>query len=135
MSGLQLGDDSIPETDPKPDNVISGGPRPSSDTQNQSAQQPLSSTPTWPLPEPQHGSDVSAMASSEQLGSTIHAAHDSTTSISGFGGVSDIFPGDASSSVPAIQPTGPNVSESVTDSDMVQDPVGENDVAMDKFCS
>ena len=125
MSGLQLGDDSVPETDPKPDNVTSGGPGPSSDTQIPSAQQPLSSTPTQPLTEPQHGSNVSATASSEQLGSTIHTAHDSTTSVSGFEGASDMFHGDASSSIPAVQPTGPNVS------DMVQDPAREKDVNMD----
>ncbi len=43
MSGLQLGDNSLPETDPKPDNVTSCGPGPSSDNQNPSAQ-----TPLWP---------------------------------------------------------------------------------------
>ncbi len=71
------------------------------------------------------------MASSEQLGNTIHAAHDSTTSVSGFEGASDIFHGDASSNIPAVQPMGQNVSESATDSDMVQDPACDQDVDMD----
>ncbi len=53
MFGLQLGDRSIPETDPKPDNVTSGGPGPFSDDQNPSAQAPLSSTPNKPLTEQQ----------------------------------------------------------------------------------
>ncbi len=132
MSGLQLGDSSIPETDPKPDNHVTwGGPGPSSDHQNPSAQHPLSSTPTRPLPEPQNDLSVSGTASSEQLGSTIHTAHGSTTSVQGFDSASIIFHGDASSSVPAVQPTGPNVSESVTNSDVVQDSPRDEDVAMD----
>ncbi len=131
MSGLQLGDKSIPETDPKPDNVTSGGPGPLSDSQKPSTQLPMSRTPNKPLPELQDGSNVSATASSEQLGSTIHAAHDSTTSVSGFESASDIFHGDTSSNVPDAQQTGSNMSESVTDSDMVQDPAHEENVDMD----
>ncbi len=131
MSGLQLGDSSIPEMDPKPDNVTLGGPRPSSDNQNPSAQQPLSSTPNRPLMEPQDSSNVLATASSELLGSTIHAAQDSTTSVPGLESASDIFQGDASSNVPAVQSTGPNVSKSVTNADMVQDSTREEDVDMD----
>ncbi len=107
MSGLQLGDGSIPEMDPKPEKVASGGPGPFSDPQNPSAQQPLSSTPTRPLREPQHGSDVSATASSELLGSTIHAAHDSTTSVLGFESASDLFRGESGSNIPAVKINGP----------------------------
>ena len=131
MSGLQLGDKSIPEMDPKPNNVTSGGPGLLSNGQDLIAQAPLSSTPNKPLSELQDSSNVSATASSEQLGSTIHTAHDSTTSVSGFESASDIFHRAASSNVPAAQPMGPNVSESATDSDMVQDPAHEQDVEMD----
>ena len=128
MSSLQLGDDPISEMDPKPDNITSGGPGPSSDNQNPSVQQPLSSTPTRPLTEPQNSSTILATPSSELLGSTVHAAHDSTTSVSGFEGASNIFHRDSSSSVPAVPPTGPNVSQSVTNSDVVQDPSHDGDV-------
>ncbi len=115
MSSLQLRDDSVPEAGPKPDNVTSGGPGPVSDNQNPATQQPLSSTPTRPHTEPQNDLSVSATVSSEQLGSTIHAAHDSTMSVPGFDSASNISLVDASSSIPAVQSTGPNVSESVTD--------------------
>ncbi len=117
--------------DPKPNNVTSGGPRPLSENQIPSAHHPLNSTPNRPLSEPQNDLIVSATASSEQLGSTILTAHDSTTSVQGFESVSDIFHGDASSGVPAAQQTGPNVSELVTDSEMAQDPAREKDVDMD----
>ncbi len=131
MSGLKLGDDSVPEMDPKPENITSGGPDPSSDSQNPATQQPLSSTPARPLTEPQNNLNVSPTASSEQLGSTIHTAHDSTTSLTGFESASNIFLGDASSSIPAVQSTGPNVSESVTDPNMGQGLSQEEDNAMD----
>ena len=131
MSGLQLGDNPIPRADPKLDNVILGGPGLSSDNQHPSARQPLSSTPNKPLTELQDSSNVSATVSSELLGSTIHAAHDSTTSVPGFESASDLFRRDASSNILAVQPMGPNVSESVTDPDMAQDPAREENVDMD----
>ncbi len=131
MSGLHLGDGSVSETDPKTENITSGGPGPSSDFPNPATQQPLSSTPTQPLPEPQNDLSVSATASSKQLASTIHAAHDSTTSMSGFDSASNIFHGEASSSIPAVQPTGPNLSESVTDPGEGQGSPHTEDNAMD----
>ena len=131
MSGLQLGDNPNPETDPKPYNVTSGGPGLLSDGQNPSAQAPLSSTPNKPFQELPNVSSVSATASSKQLSSTIHTAHDNTTSVQGFESASNIFHVDASSNILAAQQMGPNVSESVTDSDMVQDPAHEEDVDMD----
>ncbi len=121
MSNLQLRDDSVPGTDPGLDNITSGGPGPNPDNQNPATQQPLSSTPNRPLQEPQSNLSVSATVSSDQLGSTIHAAHDSTTSLTGYDSASNIFHTDASSSIPAVQPTGPNVSESVTDPGMEQE--------------
>ncbi len=118
MSGLQLGNHSIPEMDPKSDKVTSGGSGPLSENQNPSAQPPMSSTPNKPFQELQNVSPVSATVSSEQLGSTINAAHGSTTSVPGFESASDIFHGDASSDVLAAQQMGPDMSESVTDSEM-----------------
>ena len=131
MSHLQLRDDTASDADPKPENVTPGGPGPSSDSQNPATQQPLSSTPARPLTEPQNNLNVSATASSEQLGSTIHAAHDSTTSLTGFDSASNIFLGETSSSVPAVQSTDPNPSESIADPDMEQDPSREGEDAMD----
>ncbi len=131
MSNLQLRDDTASEMDPKPENVTPGGPGPSLDLGNPATQQPLSSTPARPLMEPQNNLNVSATASSEQLGSTIHTAHDSTMSLTGFESASNIFLGEASSSIPAVQSTGPNVSKSVTDPDLEQDPSREGDNAMD----
>ncbi len=93
MSGLRLGDDSVPETDPKPEDGTSDGPGPSPDVSNPSAQQPLSSTPNKPLTEQPTSSDISATASSEQLGSTIPAATDSTMSVTGFESASGFFLG------------------------------------------
>ncbi len=124
-------DDTASETDPKLENTTSGGPGSVSDNQNLATQQPLSSTPTRPLTEPQNDLSVSPTASSKQLGSTIHAAHDSTTSLTGFDSAANIFLGDASSSIPAVQSTGPNVSESVTDPNLGQDHSQKEDDAMD----
>ena len=118
MSGLQLGDQMTAGTDPKPGNLTLGGPGPHSDGQTPSAQPPMSSTPNKPFQELQNVSPVSATVSSEQLGSTINAAHGSTTSVPGFESASDIFHGDASSDVLAAQQMGPDMSESVTDSEM-----------------
>ena len=53
MSGLQLGDGPILETDPKPNNVTLGGPGPLSESQHSPAQLPMSSTPNKPPPPPQ----------------------------------------------------------------------------------
>ncbi len=96
-----------------------------------STQPLLNNTPNKPLTELQDSSNVSATVSSELLGSTIHAAHDSTTAVPGFESASDLFRGDSGSNVLAVQPTGPNVSGSTTDSDMVQDPAREKDIEMD----
>ncbi len=115
MSSLKLRDDSVPEVDPKPEDTTSGGPGPSPDSQNPATQQPLSSTPARPLTEPQNDLNVSATVSGERLGSTIHAGPGSTTSLTGYDSASSIFHTDASSNIPAIQPTGPNASESVPD--------------------
>ena len=131
MSNLQLRDDSVPETDPKPENGTPGGPGPSPDVQNPATQQPLSSTPNRPLEEPTNNLNVSATASSDQLGSTIHTAHDSTMSVPGFESASNIFLGDASSNIPAGQSTGPNVSESGADPNKEQDSSQQGDDAMD----
>ena len=131
MSGLQLGEGSVPGTDPKPENVTSGGPGPSPDVSNPSAQHPLSSTPNKALTEQPSSSDVSATASSEQLGSTIPAAPNSTLSATGFDSASDLFLGESSSNVPAVQPTDPGVSGSADDSEMTQDPAREKEVEMD----
>ncbi len=122
MSGLKLGDDAVSETDPTPENVTSGGPGPSSDPQHPATQQPLSSTPARPLTEPQNNLNVSATASSDQLGSTIHTAHDSTTSLTRFESASNIFLGNTSSGILAVQSTVPNVSESVNDPNVGQEP-------------
>ncbi len=131
MSGLQLGDNPIPETDPKPDNLTLGAPGPSSDGQNPSAHPPISSTPLKLQQEHPDGSNVSATASSEHLGSTIHAAHDSTTSVPGFESASVDFHRDASSSVPPTHQAGPGVSEAVSDTEMGQDITREVDTDMD----
>ena len=131
MSNLQLGDDTASEMDPKLENTTSGGPGLSSDLQDPATQQPLSSTPNRPLQEPQNNLSVSATVSNEQIGSTIHTAHDSTMSVPGFESASNIFLGDASSSIPAGQSTGPNVSESVTDPNTEQDSSQQEDDAMD----
>ncbi len=131
MSGLQLGDNSVPEMGPRPENVTSCGPGPSPDVSNPPAQHPLSSTPNKPLTEQPHSSDVSATASSEQLGSTIPAASNSTLSATGFESAADLFLGESSSNVPAVQSTDPGVSGSVGDSEMAQDPAREKEVEMD----
>ncbi len=131
MSGLQLGDDSIPETGPRPENVTLGGPRPSPDASNPAAQHPLSSTLNKPLTEQPNSSYVSATASSEQLSSTIPAAPKSTLSATGFESASDLFLGETSSNVPAVQSTDPGVSGSVGDSEMLQDPARESEAEMD----
>ncbi len=131
MSNLQLRDDTASEMDPKLENTTSGGPGPSSDFQDPATQQPLSSTPNRPLKEPQNNLNVSATTSSDQLGSTIHTAHDSTMFVPGFESASNIFLGDASSNIPAGQSTGPNVSESVTDPNKEQDSSQQDDDAMD----
>ncbi len=115
MSNLQLRDDSVSETDSKPENGTPGGPGPSPNVQNPATQQPLSSTPVRPPTEPQNDLNVSATVSGERLGSTIHAGPGSTTSLTGYDSASSIFHPDASSNIPAVQPTGPNVSESVLD--------------------
>ncbi len=92
MSNLQLTDDVASEMDPKLENTISGGPGP----------QPLSSTPNRPLLEPPNNLNVSATTSSDQLGSTIHAGHESTMSLTGYDSASNIFHTDASSNIPAV---------------------------------
>ncbi len=131
MSGLQLGEDSVPGTGPLPENVTPGGPGLSPDVSNPAAQQPLSSTPNRPLTEQPTSSNVSATASSEHLGSTISAAPDGTLSTTGFESASDLFLGETSSNVRAVQSTGPGVSGSVDDSEMVQDPAREGVSDMD----
>ena len=131
MSNLQLRDDTASETDPKPENTTSGGPGPSSDLPDPATQQPLRSTPNRPLEEPQNNLSVSATASSDQLGSTIHTAHDSTMSTPGLESASNICLGDASSNIPVGQSTSPSVSKSVTDPNKEHDSSQQDDDAMD----
>ena len=131
MSGLQLGDHPTPEMGPKSDNLTSGGPGPHSDSQNLSARPPMSSTPLKPIQELQNVSAVSVNASSEHLGSTIHAAHDSTTSVQGFESAAADFHRDVSSNVTPVRQAGLGVTESASEAEMGQDVTREVDTDMD----
>ncbi len=81
--------------------------------------------------DPQNLTAVSATVSSENLGSTIHATHNSTPSAHGYDSASDVFHGDASSNVPPVQPSSQGTSESIKESEMMQDVTREKDTAMD----
>ncbi len=117
--------------DPEPNNLTSDGPGPHPDGQNLSVQPPMSSTPNKPLQELQNVSSVSATTSSEQLGSTIHAAHESTTSVPGFESASTDFHGDVSSDVPPVQQQGQGITRSASDAKMGQDITLKVDTDMD----
>ncbi len=131
MSGLNLKDHPTPESGMKPDNTVPIGAGLHSDSQTSSAHPQMSSTPVRPQMEPQNTTAVSATASSENLCSTVYAAYDSTTSVIRYDSASTVFHRDTSSNAPPVRQTSQGTSESVKESEMVQDFTREQDTDMD----
>ncbi len=69
--------------------------------------------------------------SSDNLGSTIHTAQDSTTSVTGYDSASVVFHGDTTSNAQSNRQAGQSNSELTKDSEMEQDVTREQDTDMD----
>ncbi len=96
-----------------------------------SAHPEMSSTAVRPQMQPQNITAVSATMSSENLGSSIHTAHDSTTSVPGYDSASIVFHRDTSSNAQPIRMEGSSKSELNKDLEMEQDVTHERDTEMD----